>query len=246
MFLVLGNSATKIDLKDLGDVVYYKQQKTFSDSDYARSLDLQREIKSGRLLVLKQDQEAVPANSGQLPVRIYPVPKEVAPVPAPAPVLVPEPIIIEREVIVEKQVPSSDNNRLDLLLEKIIGLERRLNEAGGTDKETLLASFMDSVEAKLNNRPMAEPAPAAPKSDDDLNSKIDMLISIVQSGSFGGTQKSGVNVNDYTPKSVDEVYVPSIKVEDANAHINLKTRVIETGNQVSNALDALKALKMKK
>jgi hypothetical protein len=57
MILVLGNSAKRIELRDLGDTVYYKQQKSFNDSDYARSNDLKREINAGRLIVLKNTKD---------------------------------------------------------------------------------------------------------------------------------------------------------------------------------------------
>lgn len=50
----MGNSIERVSLPDLKDVVYYKQIKEFSDSEYENSKDLRKEIKSGRLVQLEK------------------------------------------------------------------------------------------------------------------------------------------------------------------------------------------------
>jgi len=246
MIVVLGNSTKKLEIKDLEDVVYYKQQKSYTDSDYDRSLDLKREIKSGRLIVLKQSKDTTPSNSDfsiehSTSASINEVVSESQK----------DPIIIEKEVI--REVPAkNDESKIDMLLEKIISLEKRISESPEEDKNSLMEQFMAGVNERLEQRLSGinsintEPAPEKEKPvDNNIDSKIDMLINLIQSGAVSSGPRS--NVGDYTsPRSSDEVYIPNIKVEDANAKINLKTRVVESGSQVSNALDALKALKNNK
>jgi len=233
MVLVLGNSAKKIELKDLNDVVYYKQQKSFNDSDLDRSSDLKREIKAGRIIVLKQNRDSSPSNNGQgfesaqapvIPSVVLNPPTDTA-----APVIAPD-------------------TRIDMLLEKIVSLEKRLSDNSSEDKDVLLKQFMDSVDDKLNKRLEGVPSsPVAPANKDSgTDAKIDMLIDLIKSNamSSGYAPSPVAKVSDYTKVGgSDEVYVPSVRVEDANAKINLKTRIIESGDQVSNALDALKSLK---
>lgn len=55
MIRVMGNSTERVQLKDLNDVLYYKQIKEFSDSDVVASKDLNREIKAGRVIQLEKN-----------------------------------------------------------------------------------------------------------------------------------------------------------------------------------------------
>jgi len=104
---------------------------------------------------------------------------------------------------------------------------------------------MSSVEERLGNIESAkgnslEEAPS-------MDSKIDTLIDLIKSGVVSSGTPSSTEVSNYTkPQSVDEVYIPTIRVEDANAQVNLQTRVIEGGSQVNDALSALKAMKNNK
>ena len=54
MITVLGSSHEKVELKDLGDTIYYHQKKTYTDQQFESSRDLRREISSGRLTKLKE------------------------------------------------------------------------------------------------------------------------------------------------------------------------------------------------
>jgi len=53
MVWVFGNSSERIQLKDLNDVIYFRQKKQFTDQEYESSKDLKREIKAGRIVKLE-------------------------------------------------------------------------------------------------------------------------------------------------------------------------------------------------
>lgn len=247
MVFILGNSAKKVELNDLRDVVYYKQQKTISNSDYERSSDLKREIKSGRILVLKETNDSTPSGSVKDTGHNFLQSERVC---SPTDRMVASPVVVEkeviREVIVEKEVPANlDNSKLDLLLNKLLSLEAKINESPKEDKGTLFEGFMASVEERLGNIEGGSLRDSSKGISTDT--KIDTLIDLIKSGVLSNGTPSSPNIKDYAkPKTVDEVYVPTIRVEDANAKVNLQTRVIEGGSQVNDALSALKAMKNNK
>jgi hypothetical protein len=68
----MGNSTERVPIKDLGDVIYYKQIKDVTDIELETSKDLNREIKTGRIILLEQNKapkgsEDTPAHSGAVP-----------------------------------------------------------------------------------------------------------------------------------------------------------------------------------
>lgn len=65
MVWIFGNSSERISLKDLNDVVYFRQKKQYTDQEFASSKDLQREIKAGRIIKLEHSPDiraALPDN----------------------------------------------------------------------------------------------------------------------------------------------------------------------------------------
>jgi len=54
----MGNSSEKVSLKDLNDVIYYKQIKEYTDLEYEKSKDLKKDIAKGRLIILENSQSA--------------------------------------------------------------------------------------------------------------------------------------------------------------------------------------------
>jgi hypothetical protein len=63
MVWILGNSHERVAIKDLNDVIYYRQKKQYTDQEFEGSRDLQREIQKGRIIKL----EHVPEIKGSLP-----------------------------------------------------------------------------------------------------------------------------------------------------------------------------------
>jgi len=57
MVYIFGNSHERVPIKDLGDVIYYRQKKQYSDQEFQKSRDLQREIQKGRIVKLDQQPE---------------------------------------------------------------------------------------------------------------------------------------------------------------------------------------------
>jgi len=57
MVRILGNSPERVELKDLNDIVYYRQLKEYTDQQYESSKDLKREIQKGS--VIKIDKKEV-------------------------------------------------------------------------------------------------------------------------------------------------------------------------------------------
>jgi len=224
MIQIVGNSAKKVELKDLNDVVFFKQQKSFSDSDYNSSMDLKREIANGRLIVLKRTDDIRPTNDGYgFNLESSDSLKEATPVKTG--VAIDEPKTTRSDEGIINKSPNIDPAIFDTLVGILEG-----------KFESQMGSLKDSLEARFF------------KADSEtFNRKIDELIGLVKSGSSLSPRAVSSSIPDTKTTSIgftDEVYVPSIKVEDGNAHISLKTRVIDGGSQgVSNALDALKSLK---
>jgi len=55
MIRVLGNSPERILIKDLDDIIYYKQIKEYTDQEYETSRDLKKAINNGKLAILEQN-----------------------------------------------------------------------------------------------------------------------------------------------------------------------------------------------
>lgn len=53
MVRILGNSPERVPIKDLGDVIYYKQLKDYTDEQF-ESRDLQRAVKKGLITVIER------------------------------------------------------------------------------------------------------------------------------------------------------------------------------------------------
>ena len=56
MVRIMGNSIERVPIKDLNDVIYYRQIKQYSDAEYSMSKDLKREKSKGTVVVLEQNE----------------------------------------------------------------------------------------------------------------------------------------------------------------------------------------------
>jgi hypothetical protein len=61
MVRVMGNSAERVRIKDLGDVIYYRQTKDYTDDEFESSRDLKRALQKGMLV--KVDSQEPPRPS---------------------------------------------------------------------------------------------------------------------------------------------------------------------------------------
>lgn len=136
MFLVIGNIPRGVELKDLKDFVYYKQQKVYTEAQYDSSRDLQREIKSGSLTILKKTDD----KSGSFDIPFFGLtnPSPAAPVVA-------------------------DDSKMDTILERIDNLERAISSRepilsqveGDSPHTEVIQALADSVrklEEKIDSR----------------------------------------------------------------------------------------------
>lgn len=60
MVRVMGNSPERVKILDLSDVIYYRQQKEYTDQEFEGSRDLQKEIRKGRITVVERFQTMKP------------------------------------------------------------------------------------------------------------------------------------------------------------------------------------------
>ena len=228
MILVLGNDPHKVDLPDLGDVVYFKQQKFFSDTQHANSRDLVRAINSGKLVVLQGGGTSISTVPVNLPVA---VPKVDIKPDSRFDLLLDKLESLEKSVSEPRQSAQTDSSVVEILLGRIAKLEERIEELskqGGSDPV-----LVDAV------RKLADRVDSSSKD----TAILDRLESILAQSGGAGISKEPVDA--YV--SVDEVYVPTITVEDANSHIKLDVRAVGApSGDLDASLAALKRLKQSK
>ena len=238
MYLVIGNSPRKVELKDLNDYVYYKQQKVYSEEQYKRSIDLQRAIQSKVLIVLKKTEDT----TGSFDIPSVAIPSEIT--------------INNR---------NDDSKSTDILLDRIHKLEEMLEKNNNSDQAKIQEKTLESqlLEKLIDRIEKLESSPAPTVDNSTLNSIqesiskleskiqekskgddiLDRLEGIISNAGTGSVSK--VNHEDTVERRVEDIYVPNVTVEDANSHIKLEVRSIESGDSVSDSLKKLKELRSK-
>ena len=220
MYYVIGNSPKKVDLKDLNDCIYYKQQKVYTDEQFNRSVDLQRAVERKLLVVLKKSED----KTGSFDIHTSVIPSEV------------------------KIVDQSSSPKIDLLLDRIKTLEESIRNKEVSGNTDAFSVILDRLE-KLERNPSSVDTTAIQDMLKTIESKIqdnrsdgilDKLESILNKAP-GSTSV----VKEEENRRVEDVYVPNIRVEDANSHINLQVRTVDTGDSVSDALSKLREIKKK-
>lgn len=220
MITVRGEDPETVQLADLNDFIYYKQVKTFSEEEYKKSNSLQRAISKGSVIVLKRVDEKFSGYETPQNLGVSLSNKDNTDINP----------LIELLKSIESKIGSTSSQTnsvsLDVLIQKIEALENRLQTPVSADNSTLLDTI-HKLEEKVNqttNNPAFQRL-------EDLLAKI------------SGSVYKGTSEKESEPVVPDEVYVPNIKVEDGNSHINLKVRTVESSNDVNSASEALKRLK---
>lgn len=224
MFYIIGNSPKKVELKDLNDCVYYKQQKVYTDAQYESSVDLKRAIERKILIVLKKSEDTTGSFDIQTPIISSEIKSSESVSSPEIEVLLGK--IKDLEAIVKNQsnisLPSTQNNdALAIILDRLEKLEKNPTSID----LSVIQDALKSIEVRMQSN----------KSDGILE-KLEGIIS-----------RSGVNSAPIQGDSrrVEDVYIPNIRVEDANSHIKLEVRTIDSGDSVSDSLKKLKELKSK-
>lgn len=219
MYYVIGNSPKKVDLKDLNDCIYYKQQKVYTDEQFNRSVDLQRAVERKLLVVLKKSED----KTGSFDIHTSVIPSEV------------------------KIVDQSSSPKIDILLDRIKTLEESIRNKEVSGNTDAFSAILDRLE-KLERNPSSVDTTAIQDMLKTIESKMqdnrsDDILEKLES-ILNKTPGSALVVEEEA-RRVEDVYVPNIRVEDAKSHINLQVRTIDTGDSVSDSLKKLKELRSK-
>lgn len=224
MFYIIGNSPKKVELKDLNDCVYYKQQKVYTDAQYESSVDLKRAIERKILIVLKKSEDTTGSFDIQTPIISSEIKSSESVSSPEIEVLLGK--IKDLETIVKNQsnlsLPSTQNNdALAIILDRLEKLEKNPTSID----LSIIQDALKSIEVRMQNN-----------KGDGILEKLEGIIN-----------RSGVKaapIQEDT-RRVEDVYIPNIRVEDANSHIKLEVRTIDSGDSVSDSLKKLKELKSK-
>lgn len=226
MVLVIGNTPQRVEIKDLGDCIYYKQQKIFTDAQYNRSQDLQREIQKGSLTILRRTEEK--GGSFDVPsVAFTNIPQEKSNGINSSKL----DVLLERIQSLESSINSSATKEshpdiIRVLSDKVSKLDEELSGVSNEQSLTVLCNAIKKLEERIDK--------GSP--NNDLLKKLEDIIN-----------RAPTAVQEKIKEEIrpEDVYVPSVIVEDANTHIKLNVRSIESNDNVSDSLKKLKELKSK-
>ena len=226
MYLVIGNTPQRVELKDLGDCIYYKQQKVFSEAQYSRSQDLQNEIRKGSLTILKRTEEK--GGSFELPSVTFSQPKPDNVDSSKLDVLLERIQSLESAIKTNSSAPKeAQQDVVGILTDKIARLESGLSGVSSEQGLSVLSDAIKKLEERIDKG----------SSNDEVFKKLEDIIN-----------RAPIGISQERPKEEtrpEDVYVPTVTVEDANTHIKLNVRSIESGDNVSDALKKLKEMKSK-
>jgi hypothetical protein len=221
MITVRGENPETVPLPELQDFIYYKQVKTFSEDEYKKSNSLKTAISKGSVIVLKRVNEKfsnfeVP--EGLKDTAINKDSSDLNPL---------FDLLKNLESKIDQSNTSNNSNiTIDLLVQKIDALEKKLQGPVPSDNSALLDTI-HKLEEKVNQT-----------TNNPAFQKLEEVLLKLSGISSKMSPDKKVEIEEH-----QEVYVPSIKVEDGNSHINLKVRTIERSDDINSAAAALKKIK---
>lgn len=221
MYIVIGNNPKKVELKDLNDCVYYKQQKVYTDAQYEGSVDLQRAIERKSLVVLKKSEDKL----GSFDADVAIIPHEV-------------------------KAPVSDSTlQINALLDRIQSLEQSIKNPEAPQSYDLLNAVLERLE-RLEKNPATLDLSSIQDALKSIENRMqDTRSDAILDKIEGILNRSGSVVTpkkeEATSQRVEEVYIPNVTVSDAKSNIKLEVRTIDTGDSVTDSLKKLKELRSK-
>jgi hypothetical protein len=227
MYYILGNSPKKVELKDLNDCIYYKQQKVYTDTQYEQSVDLRHAIQRGSVIVLKKSEDTTGSfdpNTVISTTSTSTIPQEIASSPK-------IDILLEKIRDLEEKIKSQPEKDSSVPHEFFVTILERLEKLEKNPAAIDLSTIQDTLK-KIEDRVQGN-------SSDGLLEKLENILK--RSGGGGGSAP----VQEPVSSRVEEIYVPNIRVEDANSHINLEVRTLDSGDNVSDSLKKLRELRSK-
>lgn len=219
MYIIIGNSPRKVELKDLGDCVYYKQQKIYTDSQYESSEDLKKAIERKDLLVLKKVEENKDSSIKENVVDVF---------------------------LDSTKYPSKDiSNKIDLLLEKMYKLEECVKQGASPNNDLFfdIINRIEKIEKNLTNVDSGTFKESIVKENEEKLNIEDVTKKIIDR--LETLLNSKIERKEEKREIAEDVYVPNIVVEDANSNIKLEVRAVENSDNITESLRKLKELKSK-
>jgi hypothetical protein len=225
MVRVCGNSPERIKIVDLNDIIYYRQQKEYTDQEFENSRDLKKEIDKGRITILERHQ-AIRMQSYSEPVAI----KQVIPTSinqediknAISEVLSgfsrPEINISEIKKIVSDAVRQLDPQEIKRMVAEVLAEHR--TETGIPDMTTALLSMIPMI-ADVVRQEVAKIQVVSPRMG---------IPRVVPEKIFS--------------ECMGPEFIPNISTEGMKSNVKGEER-LASGGDVAGSLEALKRLQKK-
>jgi hypothetical protein len=256
MIRVLGNSPERIKINDLSDVIYYRQQKEYTDQEYENSRDLKREIDKGRVTLLERRES-----------------------------LKTQPMVVSEPVQVKQVIPSSISQEdiKKAVSEVLSGLNRPASPAQ-VDTQDIKKIILDVMEEykkgnKIDTQEVKNAVsevignmPAAPEvkqldpqeikkavaevlsehqteNNPDLSSILLSMIPMIADAVRQEVARIQIVSSHAVPQKTSSMFagsefIPTVSIEGMTSNVKGEER-IASGGDVSGSLEALKRLQKK-
>jgi len=239
-------------IPELEDTIYYNQEKSYTESQYATAPTLRTEIRKGRLVVLERTGDSNASNPAPAPQSNTKPEPVRAPIERPTPQ--PKPSVgddSEYKDLLEQinnltSAVTSLKEKNDSLTAEPITKETIIEKAPEQDPQVLammqammekMTDLSSQVEESKKANPSSSSNASLEKGLADISKKISGL-----SISGPGVQGQPNIDNNRDPNSI---YIPSIKVDDLSNNVKLESKNLGQGGKVNDALAALNKLKKK-
>ena len=217
---IKGMAFRPVQLPELRDAVFFGQTKVYDDVQRSTCPSLQSAIKAGLLAVLEETPLSIPMVSPialTTPQPLYRAPASAVPAPVPAPEVV--------QAVTVQTPPSVSAVDMDAMAARVV--------------EAVTANVVAAMAAQQNKGVATQPPV-----DNGTAQALTALSRKIDGLSVSGTGVSQQSTLDRAT-SVDDVFVPTICVDDMANHVQLETRNLGQGGQVNSALAALRDLRNK-
>lgn len=212
MVRIIGNTPERVVINDLGDVVYYRQQKQYTDEEYRSSKDLQRRVRSGALVVLDRKDRVRP-EVGLSPSLEGSPPRSMP--------------VGDLRKMLEALVPALQVEAVKEAIREVLPTGNSLD---------VVALVREAVREALADRANSDSAKDVREA---LQEMMPLLLDTIRQAAPVGEAASSAPLMG--SEFVGPEYIPDISTDDLHSSIQIKERKAEA-TDVSSALEALKRL----
>lgn len=228
MVRVLGNSHERVRVNDLNDVIYYRQQKEYTDQEFENSRDLKKEIDKGRVTLFERFQSLKTSS-----------------------------MTVSEPILVKQVTPSIDAQDIKKIILDILGdykkgekintqeVKDAVSEALGNmpvapEVKQLDPQEIKKVVAEVLSEHQTETGP-------DLSSVLLSMIPMIADAVRQEVARIQIVSSHSVPQKASSAFVgsefiPTISTEGMTSNVKGEER-IASGGDVSGSLEALKRLK---